>query len=91
MHQSDLVVKDEDARRLRVRIAMLKDDAATLREQLAQKDESINKLSESFDDIRSQLDAMTQKCQEQDKQLRSQMREQSNLRVSPATVYATAS
>lgn len=81
MHQTDLVVKDEEARRLKLRIVLLRDETATLRDQMAQKDSQIYTLSQQYDDIRAQLDRTNKTCAEQENQLRSQAREQASLKV----------
>lgn len=81
MHQTDLVVKDEEARRLKVRVVVLRDETAALRDQLADKDGKISKLSQQHDDIRVQLEHLNQTCASQETQLRSQARQQSELKV----------
>lgn len=81
MHQTDLVVKDEEARRLKLRVMVLRDEVATLRDQLADKDSKIHKLSQQYEDKRVQLDHMNQTCINQETQMRSQARQQSELKV----------
>lgn len=90
-HQTNLVVKDEEARRLKLRVVVLRDEAATLRDQLADKDSRIRKLSKQYDDIRVQLDQLNQTCINQETQLRLQARQQSELKVrtaAPCTMRA---
>ncbi|ROV95723.1 hypothetical protein VMCG_07609 [Cytospora schulzeri] len=65
MHQTDLVLKDEEARRLKLRLLVIRDEADTLRDQLADKDNRIRQLSKQYDDLRAQLDVMNQTCQDQ--------------------------
>ena len=81
MHQTDLIVKDEEARRLKLRVIVLRDEVAVLRDQLAEKDDRISNLSQQYDDIRAQLGRMNQTCQDQADQLRLQARQQSDLKV----------
>lgn len=81
MNQTELVVKDEEARRLKLRVVLLRDEVATLRDQLADKDSRIRKLSQQYDEIRVQLDRMNQACMDQETQLRSQARQQAELKV----------
>ena len=81
MHQTDLIYKEEEARRLKLRVLVLRDEAATLRDQLADKDSRIRKLSKQYEDVHAQLERMDQTCQEQAAQLRSQARQQSELKV----------
>ncbi|KAI3396274.1 hypothetical protein diail_12356 [Diaporthe ilicicola] len=81
MHQTDLIVKDEEARRLKLRVIVLRDEVAALRDQLAEKDDRISNLSQQYEDIRTQLDRMNQTCQDQADQLRSQARQYSDLKA----------
>lgn len=81
MHQSNVIVKEEDTRRHRLRSVVLRDENATLREQLSQKDVRIKKLAQECDGMRDQLEAVNRTCQDQQKQLRAQARDQSNLKV----------
>lgn len=83
MHQTDLVVKDEEARRLKLRVIVLRDEVAVLRDQLAEKDDRISNLSQQYDDICAELGRMNQTCQDQADQLRLQARQQSDLKVLP--------
>lgn len=85
MHQTDLIAKDEEARRLKLRVIVLRDEVAVLRDQLAEKDDRISNLSQQYEDICAQLGPMKQTCQDQAEQLRLQARQQSDLKVlSPA-------
>ena len=78
---ADLVVKDEDARRLRVRLVLFENEIATLKDKVGHKDGRINQLMTQCDDTRIQLDSMSEKCREQETQLRVQAREHSSLKV----------
>lgn len=81
MHKSDLVVKDEEARRLKLRVVVLKDEVATLRDQLADKNHKIYKLSQQQDGTRAELERLNQTCTTQESQLRLQARQHSELQV----------
>ncbi|KAF3760690.1 hypothetical protein M406DRAFT_296100 [Cryphonectria parasitica EP155] len=81
MHQTDLVVKDEEARRLKLRVVVLQDEVAALRDQLTNKISQISHLSEKYDEIYVHLDHMNQTCISQEAQLRSQTRQQSELKA----------
>ena len=83
IHECDLLVKDEGARRLKLRNMVLDDDASVLRDQLAQKDGRIQELFAQFDDVRSQLDGAHEKSRRQDNLMQSQAREIANLKVRP--------
>lgn len=76
-----MVVKDEEARRLKLRVMVLRDEAGALRDQLADKDSKIRKLSNQYEDICVQLDRMNKTCANQETQLRSQARQQAELKV----------
>lgn len=81
LHQSDLVVKDEEARRLKLRVVVLKDEVANLRDQLADKDNKIYNLSQQHDGIRAELERVNQTCITQESQLRLQARQHAELQV----------
>lgn len=86
-HQTDLVVKDEEARRLKLRIVVLKDEVATLRDDLADKDHKIHTLSQQQDGIRAELERVNQTCATQESQLRLQARQYSELQVPEAAIF----
>jgi Ni,Fe-hydrogenase III large subunit len=81
-HECDLVVRDEEARRLKVRTLVFRDDASSLKDQLAQRDVRIRELVEQVDIIRAQLDEANEKSRRQEKLVQSQAREINNLKVS---------
>lgn len=83
MHQTDLIVKAEEARRLKLRVIVLRDEVAVLRDQLAEKDDRISNLSQQYEDICAQLGRMNQTCKDQEDQLRLQARQHSDLKVLP--------
>ncbi|KAK8056470.1 hypothetical protein PG993_001697 [Apiospora rasikravindrae] len=72
---SDLLVKDEDVRRLKLRILMLRDENNSLRDQIAQNSDSGAKLAAKCDDLSAQLKAKMEVVRLQEKQLRKQERE----------------
>ncbi|POS77002.1 hypothetical protein DHEL01_v204601 [Diaporthe helianthi] len=81
MHQTDLTVKDEEARRLKLRVIVLRDEVAVLRDQLTEKDDRISNLSQKYEDIAAQLGRMNQTCKDQADQLGLQARQQSDLKA----------
>ena len=83
IHECDLLIKDEGARRLKLRSMVLDDETSSLRDQLAQKDGRIKELFAQFDDVRSQLDGAHEKSRRQDNLMQSQAREIANLKVRP--------
>jgi hypothetical protein len=81
IHECDLLVKDEGARRLKLRGMVLDDEVSGLKDQLAQRDSRIKDLCGQFDDVRSQLDGAHEKSRRQDNLTQSQAREIANLKV----------
>ncbi|PSR97671.1 hypothetical protein BD289DRAFT_362147, partial [Coniella lustricola] len=81
LHRTDIVFKDEEARRLKLRVVVLRDEAASLRDQLADKSAEIIRISQQYDDLRVELDRLSQTCLAQEAQLRSQARQQSELKA----------
>lgn len=81
IHECDLVVKAEEARRLKVRSMVLRDETSGVKDQLAQRDLRVKELVEQIEDIRSQLDSAQEKSRRQDNLTQSQAREITNLKV----------
>lgn len=79
--QSDLLIKDEDVRRLKLRILMLRDENSLLRDQIAHNTDAGAKLAAKCDDLSAQLRAKIEVVRLQEKQLRKQEREFSQLQV----------
>ncbi|KAB5515247.1 hypothetical protein GE09DRAFT_1160668 [Coniochaeta sp. 2T2.1] len=77
-HQTELVVKDEQVRRLKLRAVLLRDDIAALEDELRHKEERIKKLLLQHDAIQDQLHATAEKARQQENQMRSQARELAN-------------
>lgn len=81
IHECDLVVRTEEARRLKVRSMVLRDETSGAKDQLAQKDLRVKELVEQIEDVRSQLDSAHEKSRRQDNLMQSQAREITNLKV----------
>ncbi|KAK8124569.1 ribosomal RNA large subunit methyltransferase J [Apiospora kogelbergensis] len=79
--QSDLLIKDEDVRRLKLRILMLRDENSLLRDQIAHNTDAGAKLAAKCDDLSAQLRAKIEVVRLQEKQLRKQEREFSQLQT----------
>lgn len=87
-HQLELVIREEDARRAKVRQLLLQDEASTLKDQITQRDARIKDLVDQADDVRQQLDSLHERCRRQEKVMQTQNREISNLKVtSPLTQF----
>ncbi|KAK9418640.1 hypothetical protein SUNI508_07897 [Seiridium unicorne] len=79
--KSDLLVKDEDVRRLKLRILMLRDENTTLRDQISQSNDENATLSAECENLGMQLEAKIEVVRSQEKQLRKQEREFTNLKA----------
>ncbi|KAK4140547.1 uncharacterized protein C8A04DRAFT_39781 [Dichotomopilus funicola] len=80
VHECDLVARDEEARRLKLRNMILEDEATGSKDQLAQRDIRIKDLIEQINDFRGQLAGADEKSRRQDNLMQSQMREIANLK-----------
>ncbi|KAI0417128.1 hypothetical protein F5X98DRAFT_161383 [Xylaria grammica] len=78
---SDILVKDEDIRRLRVRILLLRDENTALRDQVDLNNSTNAKLVSRCDDLSAQIEAKMAMISSQEEQLRKQEREYSNLKA----------
>lgn len=85
--KSDLLVKDEDVRRLKLRILLLRDENTTLRDQISQNCDENARIAAQCEGISAQLEAKIEVARSQEKQLRKQEREFSNLKVRPFGLY----
>ncbi|KAI1331825.1 hypothetical protein F5Y16DRAFT_244461 [Xylariaceae sp. FL0255] len=76
-----LLVKDEDARRLKLRILLLRDENVALRDQIELNSSTTSKLTTQCDTLNAQLEAQIEAARSQEKQLRKQEREYANLKA----------
>jgi uncharacterized coiled-coil DUF342 family protein len=82
LHNVDLIIKDEGARRLRLRILLLENENDDLHEQLAIADDRIDGLEQESDEVRTELENSREDLNRRESELRSQTRELKNLKVS---------
>jgi chromosome segregation ATPase len=87
LRNAELIIKDEGARRLRLRILMLENENDDLHEQLALGDDRIDVLEQENQEIRSQLDRAQEDVLRQENELRTQSRQLNNLKVSAIGMY----
>jgi hypothetical protein len=87
LRNAELIIKDEGARRLRLRILMLENENDDLHEQLALGDDRIDVLEQENQEIRSQSDRAQEDVLRQENELRTQSRELNNLKVSVIGMY----
>jgi predicted nucleic acid-binding Zn-ribbon protein len=81
LRKTDLIIKDENARRLRLKILLLENENADLRGQLVSADDRIDGLEQEGDDVRAELDNTREDLQRQEAESRSQARELNILKV----------
>lgn len=79
--KTDLIVKDESARRLRLRILLLENENDELHEQLALADDRIDALEQEGEDLRIHLEETQEDARRHESELRLQARELNNLKV----------
>jgi hypothetical protein len=80
-HKTKMVLRDEEARRLKLQTLLLKDDNAVIREELSQKDKWIGELRGKLGYTQDQLQLSMDLTRAQEKQVLSQARELANLKV----------
>ena len=83
VHQSAMIARDEEERKLRLRIIMLKDDKAILGDQLAESNNRIKSISQECDGLRAELKLSRSGTQTQ---VRAQTREMAKLKVTTAAL-----
>jgi len=81
LRKADLIIKDEGARRLRLRILLLENENDELHEQLALADDRIDGLEQEGEDARAQLEVAQEDSHRFEAELRNQTRELKNLQV----------
>lgn len=69
-HKTDLISRDEDARRLQLRVLLLRDENTRLQDKCAAKDEEIRALSRDGDQLRVELDEFKAQNEPKDAQIK---------------------
>ncbi|KAF4636993.1 hypothetical protein G7Y89_g1093 [Cudoniella acicularis] len=90
LRNTDIIVKDEGARRLRLRILMLENENDDLHQQLAIGDDHIDALEHEADDLRVQLEQTQEDAHHHDMELKVQTRELNNLKTELASMNGVA-
>jgi hypothetical protein len=80
-HKTELLVKDEETRRMKLRSMVLADEAVSLKDKMSSRSARIKALTEQIDDARAQLQSAQEKYRRQEKLMQTQSREISNLKV----------
>lgn len=83
LRKSELIVKDEAARRLKVRLLALEHDNDDLHEQLAQEEDRIDELEQAGEELRAQLEEAQENSSRFEAEMRTQARIIHNLKVIP--------
>ena len=81
LRNTDVIIKDEGARRLRLRILMLENENDDLHEQLALGDDRIDVLEQEGGELRGLLEQAQEDVCRQETEIRTQTRELQNLKV----------
>jgi uncharacterized coiled-coil DUF342 family protein len=79
--KTELIIKDEASRRLRLRILLLEGENDDLHEQLALADDRIDVLEQEGEELRGQFEEAQEGARNQETELRAQARELNNLKV----------
>ena len=82
VHQMDLTGRDEEARLLKLRLLSLRDENASLKDRLVQRDALVKQLSKQSNDTQSELKTAKSKLKAQDSQLKKQGNALEDLKVS---------
>ncbi|KAH8685936.1 hypothetical protein BGZ60DRAFT_559717 [Tricladium varicosporioides] len=90
LQKFDLIVKDEVARRLKLRILILENENDDLHDQLAVGDDRIDLLEQQEDELRARLEQSREDTQRQEIDLRVQTRELDQLRTEVASMNGVA-
>lgn len=87
IHRVDLIHRDEEARRLRLRILYARDENSLLKDRVSQQDIRHRHLSKQSDKARAQLDSAKVTIHTQDARLKKQTTEIANLKVGETGPY----
>ncbi|CAJ2502636.1 Uu.00g100300.m01.CDS01 [Anthostomella pinea] len=79
--EAHILVKDEDIRRLRLRILLLRDENTSLRDQVELNMDTNTKLTAQCDDLGARIEAEMEVVRSQEQELRKQEREYKNLKA----------
>jgi hypothetical protein len=81
LHQTELIKRDEDARRLKLRAITLKDDNVTLKEHLTQKDSYQRQWIKQRDQLRTELNEAREMIRSHETRSRKQTLDVTALKV----------
>ncbi|KPM44610.1 hypothetical protein AK830_g1943 [Neonectria ditissima] len=81
VHKIDLVNKDEDSRRLKLRVLSLRDENALLKDKVAQRDSRLSLLDRQGDNVLAELEEARENAKLQDARLKKQANELAALKT----------
>lgn len=81
IHKTDSIGRDEEARLLKLKLLALRDDNATLKDKILQKDARITALTKQGDQVRVELDEGKEAARAQETRMKKQGLELANLKV----------
>ncbi|KAK7416770.1 hypothetical protein QQX98_004962 [Neonectria punicea] len=81
VHKIDLVNKDEDSRRLKLRVLSLRDENALLKDKVAQRDSRLSLLDRKGDNVLAELEEARENAKLQDARLKKQANELAALKT----------
>lgn len=81
LHQTELIKRDEDARRLKVRALTLRDSNATLQDNVSQKDSYYRQWIKQRDQLRAELDEARDMIRSHEARAKKQNVEMTSLKV----------
>ena len=85
--KSDLIIRDEASRRLRLRILLLEGENDDLHEQLSLADDRIDILEQEGEELQEQSEEAQEDARKQESELRARIRELNNLKVSSVETW----
>ncbi|PBP25050.1 FtsJ-like methyltransferase, partial [Diplocarpon rosae] len=91
LQRTDMIIKDEGARRLRIRILLLENENDELHEQLALADDRNDVLEQSAEELRRQLSDTQEDLRRQGVELRVQGRELNNMKAELSSMNGVTS
>ena len=81
IRKSEIIIQDEERRRLRLQILLLEDENDELHEQLAVEDDRIDELEQNCTELQRQAEQAESTSHRFETELRVKTRELSNLKV----------
>lgn len=81
LHETELIGRDEDKRRLKLQLLALRDENSLLEDTVQKKDSQYGRLAEKHESVQAQLENMRDSSRSQDAKLKMQAIELNRLQV----------